>query len=73
MGRSDISVTMNTYTHLGPEDAVDEMNRTQQLGSDNNFITNVLYRLGFKWPVVDDAYLEKVISAVESLDFFNKI
>ncbi len=27
MGHSDISVTMNTYTHLGLEDAVDEMNR----------------------------------------------
>lgn len=33
MGHSDISVTMNTYTHLGLEDAVDEMNRVQQLES----------------------------------------
>ena len=33
MGHSDISVTMNTYTHLGLEDAVDEMNRMQQLES----------------------------------------
>ena len=33
MGHSDISVTMNTYTHLGQEDAVDEMNRMQQLES----------------------------------------
>ena len=31
MGHSDISVTMNTYTHLGLEDAVNEMNRMQQL------------------------------------------
>ena len=30
MGHSDINVTMNTYTHLGLEDAVDEMNRMQQ-------------------------------------------
>ena len=30
MGYSDINVTMNTYTHLGLEDAVDEMNRMQQ-------------------------------------------
>ncbi len=30
---SDISVTMNTYTHLGMEDAVDEMNWMQQLES----------------------------------------
>ena len=33
MDHSDISVTMNTYTHLGQEDAVDEMNRMQQLVS----------------------------------------
>ena len=33
MGHSDISVTMNTYTHLGLEDALDEMNRMQQLES----------------------------------------
>ena len=33
MGHSDISVTMNTYTHLGLEDAVDEMNGIQQLES----------------------------------------
>ena len=31
MGHIDISVTMNTYTHLGLEDAVNEMNRMQQL------------------------------------------
>ena len=33
MGHSDINVTMNTYTLLGLEDAVDEMNRMQQLES----------------------------------------
>jgi len=31
MGHSDISVTMNTYTHLGLEDAVEEMGRMQEL------------------------------------------
>ena len=31
IGHSDINVTMNTYTHLGLEDAVNEMNRMQQL------------------------------------------
>ena len=33
MGHSDIGVTLNTYTHLGLEDAVEEMNRMQQLES----------------------------------------
>ncbi len=31
MGHSDISVTMNTYTHLGLEDAVEEMSRMQDV------------------------------------------
>ena len=31
MGHSDIGVTMNTYTHLGPEDAKDEMIRTRKI------------------------------------------
>lgn len=29
MGHSDISVTMNTYTHLGFDDAKDEMVRLE--------------------------------------------
>ena len=41
--------------------------------SDNYFTINALYRLGYKWPIVDDAYLEKMISAVESLEFFKNL
>ena len=33
MGHSDIGVTMNTYTHLGLEDALEEVGRMQQLES----------------------------------------
>ena len=31
MGHSDISVTLNVYTHLGLQDAVEEMTRLQEL------------------------------------------
>ncbi len=31
MGHSDISVTMNVYTHLGFDDAKDEMIRLEEL------------------------------------------
>jgi len=31
MGHSDISVTMNTYTHLGLEDAAAEMKRLEEV------------------------------------------
>ena len=33
MGNSDIGVTMNTYTHLGLEDAKDEMIRMEELNA----------------------------------------
>ncbi len=31
MGHSDIGVTLNTYTHLGLEDAADELKRMEEL------------------------------------------
>ena len=31
MGHSDIGVTLNTYTHLGLEDVVDELKRVEEL------------------------------------------
>ena len=31
MGHSDIGVTLNTYTHLGLEDAEDELKRLEEL------------------------------------------
>ena len=31
MGHSDIGVTLNTYTHLGLEDAADELKRMEDL------------------------------------------
>lgn len=33
MGHSDIGVTLNTYTHLGLEDATDELKRMEELES----------------------------------------
>ena len=38
--------------------------------TDNCFTANVLYRLGFSWPFIDDDYLDKVINALATLDFF---
>ena len=32
MGHSDIGVTLNTYTHLGYEDAKDELQRPVKAG-----------------------------------------
>ena len=33
MGHSDIGVTMNVYTHLGLEDAAEELKRMEELES----------------------------------------
>ena len=41
--------------------------------SDNYFTVNALDRLGFEWPIVDDAYLDRIISAVETLEFFQNL
>ncbi len=37
----------------------------------NDFTTQVLYRLGFKWPITDDSYLENAIKALDNLEFFD--
>ena len=38
--------------------------------TDNEFTTNILYRLGFSWPLTDDAYLDRVVNSLRELDFF---
>ena len=40
MGHSDIGVTMNTYTHLGLEDAKDEMIRMEELNAAKRELEN---------------------------------
>lgn len=38
--------------------------------TDNVFTANVLYRLGFSWPLVDGAYLERAINSLDTLGYF---
>lgn len=40
------------------------------VSTDNRFTANVLYRLGFSWPFVDDDYLDRVIISLDTLNFF---
>lgn len=37
---------------------------------DNTFTANVLYRLGFAWPMPDMAYLERILTELTTLDYF---
>ncbi len=39
--------------------------------TDNTFTANVLYRLGFSWPMTDIDYLEKTIVSLKTLGFFD--
>ena len=42
------------------------------LGSTNKFTTNVLYHLGYKWPVTSESYIKKAIEALDGLGFFDE-
>lgn len=37
---------------------------------DNTFTTNILYRLGFSWPLPDIGYLERTLESLMTLDYF---
>ena len=39
--------------------------------TDNLFTTNILYRIGFSWPLTDDAYLDRAIDSIMTLDYFD--
>jgi hypothetical protein len=45
----------------------------RMVDSDRRFTVNALFRLGFRWPIVDDEYLEKIIWALDSLSFFTEL
>ena len=42
------------------------------IDTDNTFTTKILYRLGFRWPITDETYLEKMIEAIDTLGFFQR-
>ena len=37
----------------------------------NEYTTQILYRLGFKWPLTTDKYLETFIEYLKEMDFFD--
>ncbi len=51
--------------------ASDDENQRYELMSDNRFTVECLYRLGYKWPVTDDQYLENAMRALDTLGFFD--
>ncbi len=39
-------------------------------GVSNAFTVKALYRLDFKWSIIDDDYIRKAIAMLDTLDFF---
>lgn len=46
-------------------------NEIYTLDYSNSFTSQILYRLGYKWPVTDDKYLASAIEALDKLAFFD--
>lgn len=51
--------------------ASDDENQRYELMADNRFTVECLYRLGYKWPITDDQYLENAMRALDTLGFFD--
>ncbi len=66
--RDDMS---NEVLGLIAYDSGDELPRFE-VPSDNTQTTEILYRLRFKWPIIDDAYLQKAFWSLDSLGFFDE-
>lgn len=76
---TDDSVYYDEYTRLLGDDRINKRLAAlvtndrpdlQIVHSDNRFTANVLYRLGFNWPFIDNEYLEKVIRSLMEIGFF---
>lgn len=40
--------------------------------TDNSYSVKALYRLGYRWPITDEAYLTRVIESLDSLGYFDR-
>jgi len=45
--------------------------KKQWLAVDNNYTTQVLYRLGINWPIISEEYIYTFIKYLDDLDFFS--
>lgn len=42
-----------------------------EIAAENEFTVELLYRMQYKWPIIDDAYLKNVMKALDTLGFFD--
>ena len=50
-----------------------EGEQMKEVGADNRFSVNALFRCNFKWPIIDGRYLAAAIEALDTLAFFDEI
>ena len=50
----------------------DEKKKTVFIGYDSKFTTKALYRIHYRWPIVTENYIEKSLSALKTLGYFDK-
>ncbi|PKM52554.1 MAG: hypothetical protein CVV02_00005, partial [Firmicutes bacterium HGW-Firmicutes-7] len=49
----------------------EEATQLYRVTIDNKFTSNILLRLGFRWPITTEEYIKKSIEAVDGLGFFD--
>ncbi|MEG0681463.1 MAG: amino acid adenylation domain-containing protein [Eubacterium sp.] len=51
---------------------MDIRRKIEPIATDNTYTTQVLYRLGFEWPMTSRYYMEQFLNALDGLGFFTK-
>ncbi|MBQ0083223.1 MAG: amino acid adenylation domain-containing protein [Clostridiales bacterium] len=64
LGNDDINAKLGGLAAYDIKDA-------HAVDTDNLFTTNILYRIGFSWPLIDDGYLDRTIYSIMTLDYFD--
>lgn len=49
---------------------MDRSKKIEMIETDNEFTTQILYRMGFQWPTTSEAYMNRFLEAIGSLGFF---
>ena len=52
---------------------LDAKKKTIFIDYDCKFTTKILYRIGFRWPIVTEDYIEKSLLALKNLEYFDEV
>jgi len=67
----DDPARMKTLTTLVAYANMDPDKEVEAIPVDNEYTTQVLYRLGFQWPMTSRAYMERFLSALAGFGYFD--